>query len=162
MTRREMVTRREPEPLKVVTDIPIACIPGVFTKEARVAQMAMSVDAISRWPLRRRALPDGYLFEYEGDEDRFLELARWVSGEHRCCPWASYSIEMVPFAEHEPGALRVRVRATGEGVAFLRTCYAYVERMVGGAPPDPLFNSDRTEPITPGEVLGALERCDGC
>jgi hypothetical protein len=162
MTSRETAKRREPEPLKTATDIPIACIPGVFTKEERVAQMAISIDAISRWPLRRQELPDGYLFEYEGTEDRFLELARWASGEHRCCPWASYSIEMAPFGGAAPGTIRVRVRAPEEGVAFLRACYAYVEKLEGGAPPDSRFNADRTEPITPGEVQGALERCGGC
>lgn len=162
MTSRETVKRREPEPLKVATDIPIACIPGVFTKQERVAQMEISIDAISRWPLRRQELPDGYLFEYEGKEDRFIELARWAAGEHRCCPWASYSVEMAPFADQKPGTIRVRVRATDEGVAFLRTCYAYVEKLQRGAPRDALFNPDRTEPITPREVQGALERCAEC
>src|SRR5437667_57596 len=162
MGSRELVTRGEPEPLKLTSEIPIACIPGVFTREQRVAQMEISIDAISRWPLRRHELADGYLFEYEGDEERFVALARWASGEHRCCPWASYSIEMAPFADQMPGNIRVRVRATEEGVAFLRTCYQYVEKLQGGASPNSLFNPDRTAPITPGEVERELERCGGC
>src|SRR5438552_13136471 len=132
--------RTEPEPMSVASQIPIACIPGVFTKEQRAAHLELSVDAIVRWPVRRQALSDGYLFEYEGTEERFLALARWAAGEHQCCPWASYSIEMAPFADQKPGAIRVRVRGTEEGVAFLRTCYQYVEKLQGEAPPDSLFN----------------------
>ena len=133
MSSTDPVTRREPEPLNLASEIPIACIPGVFTNEQRMAQMESSIDAISRWPLRRHELADGYLFEYEGNEERFLALARWASGEHRCCPWASYSIEMAPFADQKPGSIRVRVRATEKGVAFLRSCYEYVEKLTGGA-----------------------------
>lgn len=162
MTSKEAAARGEPEPLAVASDIPIACLPGVLTKEQRVAQMDLSIDAISRWPLRRQQLADGYLFEYEGNEERFLELARWAAGEHRCCPWASYSVEMAPFIDQKPGTIRVRVRATDEGVMFLRTCYEYLEKLRGSPLGDTAFSPDRTAPITPAEVRRELERCHGC
>jgi hypothetical protein len=129
--------------------IPIACIPGVFTKEQRAAHLELSIDALVRWPSAKHEVADGYVFEYQGDEGRFLALARWVSGEHQCCPWASYSVEMDPFSDGKPGAIRVRVRATEEGRAFLRACYAYVEKLQGRRPPDSLLDSAQ---ITPEDV----------
>lgn len=159
MGAKDTVTRGEPEPLSLASQIPIACIPAVFTKEQRAVHLDLSVDAIARWPLRRQELPDGYLFEYEGNEERFLALARWAAGEHQCCPWASYSVEMGPFTAQKPGAIRVRVRATEEGTAFLRTCYEYVEKLQGARPPDSLFQSDK---ITPDDVRREIERCAGC
>jgi hypothetical protein len=152
-------TPSEPGALGLASQIPIACIPAVFTREERAAHLELSFDAIVRWPLRRQELPDGHLFEYEGNEERFLALARWAAGEHRCCPWASYSVEMAPFAGPKPGTLRVRVRATDEGTAFLRTCYEYVEKLQGARPPDSLFQAER---ITPDDVRREMERCAGC
>jgi hypothetical protein len=163
MTSKETAAvRPEPEPLGLASDIPIVCIPGVFTKDERVAQMDLSVAAISRWPLRRQELADGYVFEYEGSEERFLALARWAAGEHRCCPWASYSVEMAPFMDQKPGTIRVRVRAADEGVKFLRTCYRYIETLRDSSPTETPFSPDRTTPITPAEVQRELERCSGC
>ena len=153
------MTRTEPEPLRVASQIPIACIPAVFTKEQRAAHLELSVDAIVRWPVRREELSDGYLFEYEGTEERFLTLARWAAGEHQCCPWACYSVEMGPFADQKRGTIRVRVRATEEGTAFLRTCYEYVEKLQGAPPPDSLFHSDK---ITAEDVRREVKRCARC
>jgi len=153
------MTRTEPEPLSAASGIPIACIPGVFTTEQRAAHMELCVDAIVRWPMRRQEVSDGYLFEYEGTEERFLALARWAAAEHKCCPWACYSVEMGPFAGQKPGTIRVRVRATDEGTAFLRTCYEYVEKLQGARPPDSLFQSDK---ITVEDVRREVGRCVGC
>jgi hypothetical protein len=159
MPSQQAATPAEPEPLGVTSAIPIACIPNVFTEAERAAHFALAVDALVRWPVARRAVPDGYVFEYRGDEDRFGALARWAAGEHRCCPWAAYSVEMGPFEAGQPGTIRVRVRATAEGVAFLATCYEYVEKLGGVPPSDSLFRSER---ITPDDVRRELGRCAGC
>jgi hypothetical protein len=108
------------------SQIPVACDPGVFSSEQRAQHLDLSTDVLVRWPQRRLELPDGYLFEYEGDEDRFLTLARWAAAEHRCCPWASYAVEMDAFSS-TGGALRVRVTATAEGKAFLADAYRNLE-----------------------------------
>jgi hypothetical protein len=129
----------------------------VFAKPQRAAHLALSLDAIVRWPRSRQELPDGFLFEYDGNEERFLELARWVSAEHRCCPWACYSVEMGPFSGDTPGTIRVRVRGTDEGKAFLKICYEYAETLGGVQPPDSIFES-RT--ITRETVPREADRCD--
>jgi hypothetical protein len=159
MGSQQAATPKEPEPIGVTSAIPIACVANVFTEPERAAHFELAVDALVRWPLARHAVSDGYVFEYRGDEERFGALARWVSGEHRCCPWAAYSVEVGPFAAGQQGALRVRVRASEEGVAFLATCYEYVERLGGALPPDSLFHSER---VTPEDVRRELGRCAGC
>jgi hypothetical protein len=145
--------------MEVASAIPIACIPSVFTREQRAAQLEMSFDAVVRWPVARHETPDGFVFEYRGNEERFLALARWASGEHLCCPWACYAVEMGPFTGGGAGVIRVRVRATAEGVAFLRSCYAYAEKLRGVRPPDALFDA---ETITPGDLERQGGRCAGC
>lgn len=155
MSSRETSTETDPEPLSLASGIPIACNPTVFTKEQRSAHLALSVEAIVRWPARRQVLADGFLFEYEGDEERFLALARWAAAEHRCCPWASYTVEMGPF-DRNPGTVRVRVRASDEGRTFLKTCYEYVEKLGGDRPPDHLFRG--TEKITWEQVAQEIAR----
>jgi hypothetical protein len=151
--------RAEPEPLNVASEIPIACSPMVFPRERRAAHLALAIDAIVRWPRSKQELPDGFLFEYEGNEERFLELARWASAEHRCCPWAGYSVEMGPFSGDTPGMIRMRVRGTDEGKAFLKICFEYVDRLGGSSqPPDSLFESPI---ITRESVQQEIDRCDG-
>jgi hypothetical protein len=107
-------------------EIPIACDLGVFTRAERTEHLALCTDAIVRWPSERIELEDGHLFRYAGDEARFLTLARWAAAEHRCCPWASYSVAMAPFRSGERGQIEVRVRATPEGKQFLTAAYRYL------------------------------------
>src|SRR5262245_23441379 len=114
-----------------MSEIPIACVPTALSIEERAVHVALSIDTIARWPARREELPDGYLFEYQGDEQRFLALARWVAGEHRCCPWASYSVAMEPFVAPATGTIRLRVTTSAEGAAFLKTCYQHAETLAG-------------------------------
>ena len=62
----------EQPPLAGTLSIPVACDPRVFTRAERAEHLALCVDVLVRWPKRRIELDDGYLFEFEGDEERFL------------------------------------------------------------------------------------------
>ena len=99
--------------------IPIACDPRVFTKEERIAHVELASNVLLRWPKHRQELDDGYLFEYEGDEQLFLDVARWAASEHRCCPWATFSLQMLPFAQGDSGKLVFRYQGGSEGKAVL-------------------------------------------
>jgi hypothetical protein len=90
------------------TDIPIACNPQVFSKVELDEAISLALDVIFRLPKSKRELPDGFLFEYQGNEELFLEVARFVYNEHRCCPWESFAIEMEPFAAGSEGIIRLR------------------------------------------------------
>jgi hypothetical protein len=107
------------EPVDQTVPIPIACNPRVFTQDERAAHFALARDVLFDAPLRRDDLPDGFLFHYQGDELRFLAIARFVAGEHRCCPWASFAVEMDPFAGGAPGAIRLRFISGTESKAAL-------------------------------------------
>jgi hypothetical protein len=107
--------------------IPIACDPLVFSKDQRTEHHERSRNVIVRWPTRKEALEDGYLFHYQGSEERFLAIAQWASSEHRCCSWASFSIEMDPFSNDEPGAIRLRMRGGAEGKALLMDAFTLLE-----------------------------------
>ena len=86
--------------------------------EQRSQHLDLSTDALVRWPRSRSELPDGYLFQYEGDEERFVTLARWAAAEHRCCPWAAYSVQM---SEELDGASPPESIMDGEGKITRKT-----------------------------------------
>jgi hypothetical protein len=137
-------------------DIPIACDPLVFSKDQRTEHHELSRNVVVRWPVKREELEDGYLFHYEGNEERFLAIAHWASSEHRCCAWASFSIEMDPFSSEKPGAIRLRMRGGAEGKALLKDGFALLE---GDQRAEMFLNP--TGKITP-EAFAAAKRAGGC
>ena len=104
-------------------DIPIACNPQVFSKEELDAHVSLGLDVIFRLPQSRQELPDGFLFEYRGNEELFLKVARFVYNEHRCCPWESFAIEMDPFAAGTAGMIRLRYIGGVEGKPILAEAF---------------------------------------
>jgi hypothetical protein len=74
--------------------LPVVCDPLVFSKDQQLAHLELARDVLLRWPRSRTDLPDAYQFIYEGEEERFLTIARWAAAEHRCCAWASYAVEI--------------------------------------------------------------------
>jgi len=107
--------------------IPLACDPFVFSKEQRTEHHTLAKNVFLRWPIERQELPDGYLLHYQGDEALFLDLARWASSEHSCCAWATFSIEMEPFAHGTAGAIRLRMTGGAEGKAMIAEGIAVLE-----------------------------------
>ena len=154
-----MEQRRQP-PATDAPEIPIACDLHVFTRSEQAAHLALCTDALVRWPSERLELEDGYVFRYVGDEERFLTLARWAAGEHRCCPWAAYSVEMGPFRAGERGRIEVRVRARAEGKEFLTAAYRYLSALDGASPPEALLAS--TEKLTLATLAQRLKAGCGC
>jgi len=150
----------EQPPLAGTLSVPVACDPRVFTRAERAEHLALCVDVLVRWPKRRIELDDGYLFEFEGDEERFLVLARWAAAEHRCCPWGSYSVEMGPFAAGARGEIRVKVRSTREGKEFLAAAYQYLKELGGAAPPEAIM--DAKEKLTVRSLVQRLKESCGC
>jgi hypothetical protein len=104
---------------KRVQEIPLACDPFVFSKDQRTEHHALAKNVFLHWPTKREELPDGYLLHYQGDEALFLDLAKWASSEHSCCAWASFSIEMEPFAHGTSGGIRLRMTGGAEGKAMI-------------------------------------------
>jgi hypothetical protein len=140
---KKLKARRPVKQGAAVNDIPVACDPLVFTKEERLAHLALAKDLLVRWPQRKEELEDGFLFHYEGDEDRFLALARWAADEHRCCPWGTYAVEAGPSVEGRPGALKLRWGGSREGKAFLADALKYLEDLGSGAPPVSILDPER-------------------
>lgn len=99
--------------------IPVVCDPGVFSKDERVAHADRAKELLGRRPVRREVLDDGFAFHYDGREDLFAALAQWASSEHRCCPWARFSVEMEPFPPGSSGAIRLRMTGGPEAKALL-------------------------------------------
>lgn len=118
--------------MQTTTEIPIACDTQVFVSQEDAArQLALNFDVLLRWPKSRQELPDGYLYQYEGNEELFVTLARYAANEHRCCPFATYSVEMGPFSGGKPGSIQLRITAGAEGKAFLTDALAYAEELFG-------------------------------
>jgi hypothetical protein len=87
-------------------------------------------------------------------------LARWAAAEHRCCPWAVYSVELSPFADGKGGEIQVRLRGTDEGKAFLTVAYQYLAALGGAAPPESIMDSK--EKLTRDTFLHKLKAGCGC
>jgi hypothetical protein len=100
-------------------DIPLACDLTVFTPEEREAHVALARQALLAWPDAREETPDGYLFHYQGDEARFLTLARFAAEEHRCCPWLRFSLQLAPALAGRPAGMRLGLHASAPGKAML-------------------------------------------
>jgi len=155
-----MMKQPEQTPSAAALSVPVACDPRVFTRPERAEHLALCADVVVHWPKRRIELDDGYLFDFEGDEARFLALARWAAAEHRCCPWASYTVEMGPFAAGGRGEIRLKVRSTPEGKEFLAAAYQYLTELGGAAPPETIM--DAKEKLTLRSLVQRLKAGCGC
>jgi hypothetical protein len=133
----------------------IVCNPHVFSKAQQLRHIDHARDVLLRWPRSRTELADGYQFSYEGDEDMFLAIAGWAAAEHRCCAWASYTVE-IGASSNGPSAITVRVVTTPEGKAFLTDAYRYLAAL-DGAPPAGLLAA----PITRDGILDELNARPG-
>jgi len=133
----------------------LACDPLVFTKDERVDHHALAENVFLRWPTKKQELPDGYLLHYEGDEVLFASLAKWASSEHRCCSWASFSLEMDPFAHGTKGSIRLRMTGGQAGKALIAEGMALLEQ-----DPNPFLNP--TGKITSASLSGREKPTTGC
>lgn len=111
--------------------VPIACDLRVFTSDELRAHLTRAIDVVFRRARMTTEMQDGFLLEYEGDESLFLELARFVHAEHRCCPWVSFSLEMEPFDAGTAGPIRLRYIGGIEGKAVLVEAFRQLRDAAG-------------------------------
>ena len=129
------MTEKKRLPVLKESEVPIACNPLVFTREQRAAHAELGIHLLSTLPLQKQELEDGYLFVYEGNEELFITLARWCADEHRCCSWATFTLEMSPFSINSKGQLQLKMTSNNpEGKAFFTSAFAYIESLKGAAP----------------------------
>ena len=128
--------------------IPIACHPRAFTKQERPRALELSLNVIRHWPTKLEELSDGYLLHYQGDSERWLELAQFVANETRCCPWASFAIELDAAPAGEPKTLRLRMTGSAEGKALLAKGFEYLAQDYGQREPE--LDPDAVEAFVQG------------
>ena len=130
-------------------EIPIVCNPQVFSKAELSEHVALAMDVIFRLPQSKTELPDGFVFEYRGNEELFLKVARFVHNEHRCCSWVSFGIEMEPFATGSDGVIRLRYLGGPEGKVFLAEA---IEKLAAAAS-DPRAHERLQQAIGDGNTI---------
>ncbi len=74
-------------------------------------------DEILRGALGVDELEDGYAFTFACDEERTLELARFVAAERLCCPFFTFELLFEP----DGGPVRLRLRGPEGAKALIRT-----------------------------------------
>lgn len=100
--------------------LPVVCDLSVFSPEQRKAHIELTQRVFMDWATRHESIEDGLLIVVEGDEARFLEVARWASEEHQCCAWLTFTVTITSFPHGTAGRIELRLTsATDEGQAFV-------------------------------------------
>jgi len=90
---------------------PLACDRKALTTEQRKRHFDELGPSLRSRRKSVHELPDGFEFEFPGDEETFALLAEWVAGERVCCPFFEINVR----AEPDSGALWLRLTGR-EGV----------------------------------------------
>jgi hypothetical protein len=77
-----------------VGDIPLACVPGAIPESQRAAHFSLIARLFSQRLKGKAPFANGY--EYRFAEEDLVDLARFVENERRCCPFLSFSMQLVP------------------------------------------------------------------
>ena len=72
-----------------------ACSLKAFTPEQRVAHDALTRRLFGA-VLARREISAGFEFRVDASKMSILDLAAWMDGERRCCPFLALAIEKEP------------------------------------------------------------------
>jgi hypothetical protein len=75
-------------------DLPLACVPGAIPAEDRAAHFALVKALFSTALQERRELANGYAFRF--DADQLDRVARFAANERKCCPFLSFTMELMP------------------------------------------------------------------
>lgn len=73
----------------------ICCSFGVFSKDDFDLHRKETVELLKKSAINRSELVDGFSFIFNGDETLFVRVAKWVSREHLCCPWAKFQMSLI-------------------------------------------------------------------
>ena len=74
---------------------PIACDLSVFSTGERSRHQQQSRDIISQAKTIKE-LHDGYALWYDYSPELLVSFARWITGEHRCCPFFTFELVVIP------------------------------------------------------------------
>jgi hypothetical protein len=74
----------------------LVCIVDAIPLAERSAHFGLVADLFGVRAQERRDVPNGYAFRFP--PEAFDELARFVSGERRCCPFLAFEIRTSPGA----------------------------------------------------------------
>src|SRR5947209_635852 len=70
-----------------------ACDLKALTPEQRKLHQKLSHDLGSA-VTGRRELPDGYTFRIDSAKMPVVDIAQWITFEHRCCPFVVFRLEV--------------------------------------------------------------------
>lgn len=76
----------------VQADPPIACQPKALDAAQRKRQQAL-LEEVRRKVKATEELSNGFALRLPSERETFLELAEWISLEHRCCPFVEFALE---------------------------------------------------------------------
>lgn len=109
----------------------IFCQFGVFSKEDFELHRNETEELLKK-SSERNELSDGFSFKFDGDEAMYVRLAKWVSREHQCCPWAKFELEIYPFNKQmsqNAGTIVLTITGGGsEGKQVLLEGFKILER----------------------------------
>lgn len=88
-------------------DLPIVCDLSVFTADERKHHEATSMD-VTRKAKRIIELEDGFAFHHNYSETRFVDFAKWMTRENRCCPFFTFELVIEPFASGREIIVRLK------------------------------------------------------
>ena len=75
-------------------DTPLACVADAISANERSAHFELIRTLLALGSMRRRAMHDGYEFEFPADS--FADLCRFVENERKCCPFLSFTLGLTP------------------------------------------------------------------
>jgi len=96
----------------------IACDLTVFPPEKRNSHEEQSLSIIKN-AKRIVELPDGYAFYHDYSDEGFISIARWATGESKCCPFFTFELALEP--TDKGYAIALRLRGSKEIKEFLKS-----------------------------------------
>lgn len=88
-------------------DLPIVCDLSVFTPDERKYHEMSSMEMMKH-AKRILELEDGFAFHHNYTEFVFVEIAKWMTRENKCCPFFTFELVMEPFASGREIIIRLR------------------------------------------------------
>lgn len=83
---------------------PFYCDKDALSPAERTRHFDVLGPALVRKRQQVQELPDGYQFRFASDQETYQQIAEYVEGERRCCPFFDISLRVAP--EHGPLWLR--------------------------------------------------------
>ena len=85
----------------------IACDLTVFPSEKRNSHEEQSL-SIVKTSKKIVELKDGYSFHHDYSDEAFTSIAKWITGESKCCPFFTFELALEPTDKGYEIALRLR------------------------------------------------------